>query len=255
MAQLIDIRKVTISQRALTALVHIADEAPLFTGDDPEGTELIAGLIPELANHACYGDGGSTFGEVMADTELAHLLEHVTVELLARTNRAGAVSAGQTSKISDIERLYEVRLACPDDVLVAGALSSASWIIDWAYNGGGTPEPDVDAIAQGLVALVESLGKKPEEAPAAEPEAIDPDATIVGAPIFDEPTPEAEAPVEEELDEPELEAEAVEEAPVESEEPAVEEAPAEEAEPEAAEEPEEEDPWAGEDIPAPRLIR
>ena len=201
MAQLIDIRKVTISPRSLTAEVRVDDDAPLFTSDDPAGTELVADLIPELANHACFGDGGETFGDVMGDTELAHLLEHVTVELLARTNLAGAVSAGQTRAIEGDDRAFELRFACPDDVLVAGALSSASWIIEWAYNGGGDPAPDVDAIAKGLVALVEGLAPKPEVA-APEPEEADPNATIATAPlVVDEPEDEA-------LPEPEPEPEA-----------------------------------------------
>lgn len=188
MAQLIDLKKVTINPRSLIAEVRIADDAPLYTGDDPEGTDLIANLIPELIDHACYGDGAATFGEVLGDTELAHLLEHVTVELLARTNRAGSISAGQTREVSKYERIYELRFACPDDVLVAGALSSALWIIDWAYNGGGSPEPDIDAIANGLVALVDNLESEPvaEEGAAEEEPAFDAGATIVAAPIVDE---------------------------------------------------------------------
>ena len=97
----------------------------------------------------------------MGDTELAHLLEHVTVELLAQTDAAGDVMGGQTVEIG--ERTYKITLACPDDVLVAGALSSAVWILQWAYSGGGEPEPDVEAIASGLVDLVDSLGDSSDE--------------------------------------------------------------------------------------------
>lgn len=241
MAQLIDIRKVTITSRTLAAEVCIADEAPLFTGNDPEGTDRIVDLMPQIADHTCYGDGGATFGEVLGDTELAHLLEHVTVELLARTNLAGDIASGQTRTIDDIDRLYEVRFACPDDVLVAGALSSACWVIDWAYTGGGDPEPDIDAIASGLVGLVQSLDGTAEAAPAAEEpeEAFDPDATIIGGPFVEE----AAAP--EAGEEPELSAEE----PAEDVQP---ELPVEE---QAEDEPEEEDPWAGEDMPAPQFVR
>lgn len=224
-AQLIDIRNVTISQRALTAQVRIADDAPLFTGDDPEGTGRIADLMPQILDHACYGDGGETFGEVLDDTELAHLLEHVTVELLARTKRAGVVSAGQTREIDAAERGYELRLACPDDVLVAGALSSAAWIVEWAYCGGGDPEPDIDAIASGLVALVDGLdardGRAEESGQPSKP-SFDEDATLAVSPSAleeaadgisrepeGEPTgqeeSEADAAVSETAAEPELE--------------------------------------------------
>ena len=166
MAQLFDIKRVTVGPRNLEAEVEISPSAPLMTSDDPEGTERVLALIPELEGHLCLGDASSSFGEVVANTELAHLLEHVTVELLARTDRAGDVSSGQTVGLG--ERLYKITLACPDDVLVAGALSSAVWILQWAYAGGGEPRPDVAAIAEGLVALVASLDRDAE--PAQEPE-------------------------------------------------------------------------------------
>ena len=135
MAQLFDISKVTVGPRNLEAVVSVSPSAPLMTSEDPEGTELVLGIMPGLADHMCLGDASSSFGEVVADTELAHLLEHVTVELLAQTDAAGDVTSGQTVEIG--ERTYEITLACPDDVLVAGALSSAAWILQWAFWGGG----------------------------------------------------------------------------------------------------------------------
>lgn len=166
MAQLFDIRKVTVGPRNLEAVVELAPTAPLMTSEDLAGTELVYNLMPELADHVCLGDSAPRFGDVIGDTELAHLLEHVTVELLARTDAAGDVSSGQTVELA--ERTYQITLACPDDVLVAGALSSAVWILQWAYSGGGEPEPDVEAIASGLVGLVQSLdtpsdGEKDQE--------------------------------------------------------------------------------------------
>lgn len=238
-AQLIDIRNVTISPRALTAQIRIADDAPLFTGDDPEGTDRIADLMPQILDHACYGDGGEAFGEVLGDTELAHLLEHVTVELLARTKHAGAVSAGQTREIDAAERSYELRLACPDDVLVAGALSSAAWIVDWAYCGGGDPEPDIDAIASGLVALVDGLDAREGRAEESEQPAFDEDATVV---VFPSALEEAADGISRE---PEGE-------PTGQEEP---EADATASETAAEPELEEEDLLAEEDVPASRFVR
>lgn len=168
MAQLFDIKKVVVGPRNLEAVVEVAPSAPLMTSDDTEGTELVLDLMPALADHLCLGDSSPRFGDVVADTELAHLLEHVSVELLARTDAAGDTPSGQTTQVG--ERTYQITLACPDDVLVAGALSSAVWILQWAYSGGGEPQPDVDAIADGLVGLVESLdpaaaGEGPVEEP------------------------------------------------------------------------------------------
>lgn len=155
MAQLIDIKKVEVGPRNLVATVEVAPNAPLYTSEDPEGTELVLGLLPELENHVCLGDASGRFGEVVAQTEIAHLLEHVTVELLARTDIAGDITCGQTVEVAS--RTYEITFACPDDVLVAGCLSSAVWILQWAYSGGVGAEPNIDGTVAGLVGLIDNL--------------------------------------------------------------------------------------------------
>lgn len=162
MAGLIHIKKVVIGPKVLDATIQLSDDAPLMTSDDALGTRRVVDLIPGVEKHVCLGDAAPQFGDVVRDTEVAHLLEHVTVELLALTNRAGDIASGRTTTLDNSLRLFEVSLACPDDVLVAGALSSAAWILDWAYAGGEDPKPNVDAIVQGLVALVKSVDGEDE---------------------------------------------------------------------------------------------
>ena len=225
MAQLFDIRKVTVGPRTLEAEVALSPSAPVMTSDDPAGTELVLGLMPHLADHLCLGDTAPSFGDVIAQTELAHLLEHVTVELLAQTDVAGDISSGQTTQLD--EGLYQISLACPDDVLVAGALSSAVWILQWAYSGGGDPQPDVQAIASGLADLVASLA---------------PDDDAPEAPEADEPVPEPAVARPEERFEPV---------------PAVEEpeAPVADESTLAPQAPSVDDPWRLDDVPRSHHVR
>lgn len=256
MAQLFDIKKVTVGPKNLEAIVELAANAPVMTSEDLEGTTRVWQVMPELRDHVCLGDESGTFGDVMGDTELAHLLEHVTVELLARTDVAGDIACGQTSEVG--ERTYKIVLKCIDDVLVVGALSSAAWIMQWAFSGGGEPVPDVDAIAKGLVELVGSLPEveekdEPQE-PATDPEPVEEQEAPSEVAAEDEvPEPEPAVPV---IDEAEVDAimaaeppavPEVEPEPVEAVEPEPEPEPepevAEEAQP--AEEPEEEEPTAG----------
>lgn len=259
MAQLFDIKKVTVGPKNLEAIVELAANAPVMTSEDLEGTTRVWQVMPELRDHVCLGDESGVFGDVMGDTELAHLLEHVTVELLARTDVAGDIACGQTSEVG--ERTYKIVLKCIDDVLVVGALSSAAWIMQWAFSGGGEPVPDVDAIARGLVELVGSLPEvekrdKPQE-PAAEPEPVEEQEAPFEVAAEDEISePEPAAPV---IDEAEVDAimaaeplaapEPVEDVELDSEtesveaaEPEMEPQVAEEIQP--TEEPEEEDPIA-----------
>lgn len=253
MAQLFDIKKVTVGPKNLEAIVELAANAPVMTSEDLEGTTRVWQVMPELRDHVCLGDESGTFGDVMGDTELAHLLEHVTVELLACTDVAGDIACGQTSEVG--ERTYKIVLKCIDDVLVVGALSSAAWIMQWAFSGGGEPVPDVDAIAKGLVELVGSLPEvekkdEPQE-PATEPEPVEEQeapSEVAAEDEISEPKPAAPVIDEAEVDaimaaEPPAAPE-VEPEPVEAAEPEPEPEPevAEEAQP--AEEPEEEEPIA-----------
>ena len=157
MAQLIDIIRVVVGTEYLTATVHVSQDAPLMTSEDLEGTTRVYNLLPTIIDHACAGDRGSTFKDCMGDTELAHLLEHVTVELLARTNMVEEIIAGRTWRELAYDRTYSIQLPCADDVLVVAALSSAAWIVDWAFSGGVGPVPDVEATVAGLANLVQSL--------------------------------------------------------------------------------------------------
>ena len=154
MAQLIDIRRVAVAPQHFTARVTIANGGPLTTDEDLVGTTHVYNLLPEIVDHACLGDAGEKFRDVMGATEVAHLLEHVTIELMARTGLGGDVSCGRTWEVAGEPRTYDVQLACPDDVLVASALSSAAWILQWAYSGGADPKPDVEAIVSGIRDLV-----------------------------------------------------------------------------------------------------
>ena len=260
MAQLFDIKKVTVGPKNLEAIVELAANAPVMTSEDLEGTTRVWQVMPELRDHVCLGDESGTFGDVMGDTELAHLLEHVTVELLARTDVAGDIACGQTSEVG--ERTYKIVLKCIDDVLVVGALSSAAWIMQWAFSGGGEPVPDVDAIAKGLVELVGSLPEveekdEPQE-PATDPEPVEEREAPSEVAAEDEvPEPEPAVPV---IDEAEVDAIMAAEPPAV---PEVEPEPVEAVEPEpepeevavAAEEPAPADDWGLGDVPRPRLVR
>ena len=173
MAQLISIKKVVVGPKNLTATVEFSAKAPRLTSENAEATERVLELLPGLSEHLCLGDADARFGLVANDTEVAHLLEHVTVELLALTNLAGDMSSGKTSLVDSRRGLYEIILACPDDVLVAASLSSAVWLLNWAYGNQEDADPDINAIVPGLVALIQGLdGEKTDElADSAEPEA------------------------------------------------------------------------------------
>ena len=205
MAGLFNILKVTVSEDKICAHVLVNPGMPLMTSEDIEATARVYYLVPAIAKHLCLGDSGREFQDCMGQTELCHLLEHVTVELMNETGLAGSISCGRTRVSEHDERVFEVELSCPDDALAIGALSSATFMMDWAYLHADQPAPDVDGTVAGLRNLVlgmraEAEGKDPHEAVAAANAEGDAGDTAEGVePVNDAP---AEETVEAEPAEP-----------------------------------------------------
>lgn len=202
MAGLFNILKVTVSEDKICAHVLVNPGMPLMTSEDIEATARVYYLVPAIAKHLCLGDSGREFQDCMGQTELCHLLEHVSVELMNETGLAGSISCGRTRVSEHDERVFEVELSCPDDALAIGALSSATFMMDWAYLHADQPAPDVDGTVAGLRNLVlgmraEAEGKDPHEAvAAANGEDVAEDATEGEAPADDDVDPVVDAAAE-----------------------------------------------------------
>ena len=166
-SSVISLKKVAIDAKKFVATIELCPKAPLMTCDDLEATTRSYNLFPAIINHVCMGDASDTFKDVMGNTELAHLLEHVCVELLAQTNLAGDISAGKTFIAQEDTRTYTLEFICNDDVLVTAAFSSAIWIMNWAFGGARGTKPNVEAIVSGLCALIDSLPSELELPPEA----------------------------------------------------------------------------------------
>lgn len=182
MASLFNIMKITIDAKKLRARVLVNPGMPVMTSEDIEATARVYYLAPAIAKHVCLGDTGREFQDCMGDTELAHLLEHLTVEILNETGLAGDISCGRTRGVAGDERLFEIELSCLDDALTIGALSSAAFMMEWAFLHSDAAAPDfagtVEALRQMALALRGEAGADAvEEEPAVEAE--DDDADVV----------------------------------------------------------------------------
>lgn len=157
MADLFNVLKVTVGPKKLTARVLVNPGMPLFTSQDVEATARVYYLAPAIADHMCLGDAGSRFQDCMGNTELAHLLEHLTVEIMNETGLAGAISSGRTRNVMGDERLFDVEISCPDDALAIGALSSAVFMMNWAFLHANQTPPDFPGTVAALTALIKNL--------------------------------------------------------------------------------------------------
>lgn len=157
MASLFNIMKITVDDTKVRARVLVNPGMPLMTSEDIEATARVYYLAPAIAQHACFGDAGEKFQDCMGDTELAHLLEHLTVEIMNETGLAGDISSGRTRSVAEDPRLFEIELSCPDDALTIGALSSASFMMEWAFLHPDVTAPDFAGTVEALRQLVLSL--------------------------------------------------------------------------------------------------
>lgn len=188
MADLFNILKIHVGEDKLSARVLVNPGMPVRTSEDIEATARVYYLAPAIAQHACFGDAGEKFQDCMGDTEVAHLLEHLTVEIMNQTGLAGAISCGRTRGVAEDPRLFEIELSCPDDALTVGALSSAVFMMQWAFVHPEAPAPDFEGTVAGLVHLVRGLRGESPEPDAAEDEAPAAPADDAGEDAAGEPS-------------------------------------------------------------------
>jgi Cyanophycin synthase-like N-terminal domain len=156
------IASVTVGPETVEAVLIFDSREPLRTSSFPGLPERALRLLPGLRGHRCDNGIGMTFPDEMADTEVAHLVEHAAVELMALSGSPTTL-AGRTEWDfpTDGRGVFRVRLDYDDDLVAIGALKEAAGIVSWltgeGLGGGGdagstatatattTPAPDVRA--------------------------------------------------------------------------------------------------------------
>lgn len=187
MADLFNILKVTVGPKKLTARVLVNPGMPLLTSENVEATARVYYLAPGIAEHLCLGDSGSHFQDCMGNTELAHLLEHLTVEIMNQTGLAKSISSGRTRGVMGDDRLFDVEISCPDDALAIGALSSAAFMMNWAFLHADQTPPDFPGTVAALTSLVKNLrgdiqlATEPVGSEAAQADVIDTEGAVLEA--------------------------------------------------------------------------
>lgn len=129
---LLVIDRIDVSERALEALVRV-DPERIRTSDVPQLPERILSALPGLARHRCENDTGARFVDEARDTELAHLLEHVTFELMAQSGSPRTLK-GET--VWDFPRdgrgVFRVKLEFDCDLVALAALKEAKSLLELA---------------------------------------------------------------------------------------------------------------------------
>lgn len=119
--------------------VRLRADEPLRT--TPEVAARVIELLPGLARHSCENDSGRTFAEELADTEIAHLFEHVALELMAG---AGSPRTLRGETTWDFQRdgrgVFHVSLEYDDPRACRRAIRAAARVMRHALRGEAAPE-------------------------------------------------------------------------------------------------------------------
>jgi hypothetical protein len=159
------IEAITVYRDRLEAVVRVYP--PMTTRGYPHIAERALRILPGLEKHACVNDGQNSAVEELADTEVAHLLEHVTLEI-ATAALPGLRLKGDTSW--DFKRdgygVFRVTVDCPDDAVLLGSLKAAVQIMFWLTDTRpGGPAPDVAGTIERLRTLHPEVPRAPRSAP------------------------------------------------------------------------------------------
>lgn len=122
----ISIERVTVLRGRMRIDVRIADHAPLQTNDDIAMRALDS--YPQLAVHSCINKHGPTFGDVIANTSLPHLMEHLIIAeqasmIAARGPLPDVTFVGTTEPTGNRTAAIEVNFN--DDMIAIEALRRA----------------------------------------------------------------------------------------------------------------------------------
>ena len=84
--------------------------------------------MPTLAAHKCKNSKGKDFTEVLSSTSLAHVLEHMVIDI--QSENTNDVLMGTTQWIDENSGVAKIELSYTDDVVCISAIKEASELLN-----------------------------------------------------------------------------------------------------------------------------
>jgi hypothetical protein len=139
---------------------HVRVDGPMRTSAYRGLSERTLAWLPSLASHECDNPQCRSLPTELADTEVAHLTEHVALDLIRRAGLRGPLR-GDTAW--DFEQdgagVFRIRLDAADDAVALGALKAAVDAVNTLAEGGEPPDAEQEA------ARLKDLRRRPEPKP------------------------------------------------------------------------------------------
>lgn len=145
----LQIDRVEVGSDQVEAVVRVRPQFASTAGVEGVAARALE-LLPGLVRHTCVNGSAHGIAAEIADTETAHLLEHVAAECMALAGSPRDLHADTSWDFArDGAYVYRVRLSYDVDLVALGALKAAADIVDWLM-GASAERPDIDAIVARL---------------------------------------------------------------------------------------------------------
>lgn len=146
------VESVEVGPETIEAILRYQPGEPLRTSEVPGSTDAVLAILPGLKGHRCRNATGRAFRDELADTELAHLVEHATLEIMAMAGSPETLRGATSWDFAiDGPGVFRVAVAYDDDLVGLGALRCAI-ALACALAGDGEA-PDVQAESRRLRGL------------------------------------------------------------------------------------------------------
>lgn len=140
------IERVAVKAGSIEALVRFDAAEPMRTSEVPGLRDAVLGSLPGLRGHRCDNSLGKTFADELEGTEIAHLVEHAALEIMALAGSPDTLR-GRTSWdfAADGPGVFHVRLDHDHDLVAIGSLRCASELVASLVSGRPVADPALEA--------------------------------------------------------------------------------------------------------------
>jgi hypothetical protein len=122
-------------------LVVLDPADPVRTSAAPDLVSALRRLLPGITRHSCTSPASGLLASELNDTEIAHLFEHVVLELMVREGTDRATSGNTDWDFArDGRRTYRVTIGSDDRELAHRAAEQALGLMNALLSGRDVPE-------------------------------------------------------------------------------------------------------------------
>jgi hypothetical protein len=140
------VESVNVAPDVVEALLRFDPGEPLRTSEVPGLADAVRASLPGLSGHRCDNAAGMPFPEELRDTELAHLVEHAALEIMAMAGSPVTLRGATSWDFArDGRGVFRVRLAYDDDLVAIGALRFACTLVRALVRGEVAPDAETEA--------------------------------------------------------------------------------------------------------------